>query len=100
MVGDSRDFQTLDMIPVCACCACTSCSLQISSPLLSSGPVYLFLSVPNPHSLIPSLLLQGAFYVLGEHIVEHLNRSRDMLKVMSVEDAMMGLWLLGVDKVR
>lgn len=42
---------------------------------------------------------QGAFYILGEDIVAHLNRSRDMLAVMSVEDAMMGLWLLGVDKV-
>eukprot|EP00752_Nemacystus_decipiens_P011374 g10108.t1 len=42
---------------------------------------------------------QGAFYILGEAIVNHLNRSRDMLTVMSVEDAMMGLWLLGVDKV-
>eukprot|EP00903_Cladosiphon_okamuranus_P017344 g15979.t1 len=42
---------------------------------------------------------QGAFYILGEAVVDHLNRSRDMLAVMSVEDAMMGLWLLGVDKV-
>lgn len=42
---------------------------------------------------------KGAFYILGEAIVNHLNRSRDMLSVMSVEDAMMGLWLLGVEKV-
>lgn len=32
--------------------------------------------------------------------MEHLHRSRDVLTVMSVEDAMVGLWLLGVDKVR
>lgn len=43
---------------------------------------------------------QGAFYVLGEDIVRHLYRSRDLLTVMSVEDAMVGLWLLGIDKVR
>ncbi|CAN0051523.1 unnamed protein product [Ectocarpus sp. 12 AP-2014] len=42
---------------------------------------------------------QGAFYILGVDIVNYLNKSRDMLSVMSVEDAMMGLWLLGVDKV-
>ncbi|CAM9868658.1 unnamed protein product [Scytosiphon promiscuus] len=42
---------------------------------------------------------QGAFYVLGQDLVNHLNRSRDMLTVMSVEDAMVGLWLLGIDKV-
>ncbi|CAM9181012.1 unnamed protein product [Ectocarpus fasciculatus] len=42
---------------------------------------------------------QGAFYILGVDIVNYLNGSRDMLSVMSVEDAMMGLWLLGVDKV-
>ncbi|CAN0444618.1 unnamed protein product, partial [Scytosiphon promiscuus] len=40
----------------------------------------------------------GAFYVLGQDLVNHLNRSRDMLTVMSVEDAMVGLWLLGIDK--
>lgn len=43
---------------------------------------------------------QGAFYILGEQIVRHLYRSRELLTVMSVEDAMVGIWLLGIDKVR
>jgi len=42
---------------------------------------------------------QGAFYVLGEHLVSHLNRSRDLLVTMSVEDAMVGTWLPGYKKV-
>ncbi|CAN0098011.1 unnamed protein product, partial [Ascophyllum nodosum] len=42
---------------------------------------------------------QGAFYILGERVVQHLYRSRDLLTVMSVEDAMVGIWLLGINKV-
>ncbi|CAM9661764.1 unnamed protein product, partial [Phaeothamnion confervicola] len=39
---------------------------------------------------------QGAFYVLGRGLVEHLYRSRNDLQLMFNEDAMVGLWLLGV----
>ncbi|KAG5182387.1 beta-1,3-galactosyltransferas-like protein-6 [Tribonema minus] len=42
---------------------------------------------------------QGAFYILGRALVEHLDRSRDDLQVMSNEDAMVGLWLLGARRV-
>lgn len=52
------------------------------------------------HARRYGVLSQGAFYVLGEQIVQHLARSRDLLTVMSVEDAMVGVWLLGIDKVR
>lgn len=31
--------------------------------------------------------------------MQHLYRSRDLLTVMSVEDAMVGIWLLGINKV-
>lgn len=54
-------------------------------------------SFPTAHS---GRIEQGAFYVLGEQIVRHLNRSRDLLTIMSVEDAMVGIWLLGIDKVQ
>lgn len=52
----------------------------------------------NPHDLAVSEQ-QGAFYVLGEEIVRHLFASRHLLTLMSVEDAMVGLWLLGINKV-
>ncbi|CAM9563530.1 unnamed protein product [Choristocarpus tenellus] len=42
---------------------------------------------------------QGAFYVLGREIVEYFHTNRNQLVVMSVEDAMVGLWLLGIKKV-
>lgn len=43
---------------------------------------------------------QGAFYLLGYEIVRYLYRNRELLTIMSVEDAMVGIWLLGIDKVR
>ncbi|CAM9607614.1 unnamed protein product [Phaeothamnion confervicola] len=39
---------------------------------------------------------QGAFYLLGRGLVDHLYRSRHDLQVIFNEDAMVGLWLLGV----
>ncbi|CAM9585602.1 unnamed protein product [Phaeothamnion confervicola] len=41
---------------------------------------------------------QGAFYLLGRELVEHLYRSRHNLQLISNEDAMVGLWLLGVQR--
>lgn len=62
---------------------------------------WLFLTpTPAAHARRRGAPFQGAFYVLGEKIVQHLARSRDLLTVMSVEDAMVGIWLLGIDKVR
>lgn len=63
---------------------------------LTSNPPTFF----SPCSPFLFARLQGAFYILGVDIVNYLNRSKDVLSVMSVEDAMMGLWLLGVDKVK
>lgn len=48
----------------------------------------------------PFVFPQGAFYILGEQLALYLHRNRDMLTLMSVEDAMVGIWLLGVEKVR
>ncbi|CAM9350257.1 unnamed protein product, partial [Sphacelaria rigidula] len=42
---------------------------------------------------------QGAFYLLGYEIVRYLYLNRELLTIMSVEDAMVGIWLLGIDKV-
>jgi hypothetical protein len=41
---------------------------------------------------------QGAFYILGRGLAEYLYRSRHDLQLMSNEDAMVGLWLLGAQR--
>lgn len=42
---------------------------------------------------------QGSLYILGERLVQLLNGIRDLLQLFPMEDAMIGNWLLGVDKV-
>lgn len=42
---------------------------------------------------------QGGFYLLGYRLVRYLYISSEFLTVMLLEDAMVGTWLLGVDKV-
>jgi Galactosyltransferase len=41
---------------------------------------------------------QGAFYLLGRELVDYLDASSQDLQLLSNEDAMVGLWLLGVRK--
>ena len=43
--------------------------------------------------------VQGALYILGERLVQQLNSVRDILLIFPMEDAMVGTWLLGFDKV-
>ncbi|CAM9171030.1 unnamed protein product [Discosporangium mesarthrocarpum] len=58
--------------------------------VLTCHPMYHQLSL---------FMCDGAFYVLGHELVDYLHASRYHLQVMSVEDAMVGLWLLGIKKV-
>lgn len=37
--------------------------------------------------------------MLGERLVQFLNDASDLLSVFPMEDAMVGTWLLGFDKV-
>lgn len=49
--------------------------------------------------MLTTIKTQGALYILGESLVQTLNSVRDRLQFFRMEDAMLGSWLLGLDKV-